>query len=142
MRKLAFDLGTKTCGFAITDSLEIAPNALETIYFELEDFDFVFNKVAQYLNIYSDINGFVVGYPLRSNGDKSERTIMCENFATKLKNKFNLDTFLVNEYGSTIKAQNTLKSAKLSSKKRKNFKDTLAAVIILQDYLEYGGHKI
>ncbi|MCT4469755.1 Holliday junction resolvase RuvX [Mycoplasma sp. HS2188] len=142
MRKLSLDLGTKTCGFAVTDSLQIAANALDTVRFEEMNFDVVIDKITQYLKTYNDVDGFVVGYPLRSNGDKSERTIMCEQFAKRLKDHFNIDTFLVNEYGTTIKAENTLKNTKMSAKKRKSVKDTLSAVIILQEYLEYGGHKI
>ncbi|BAP00893.1 hypothetical protein MCAL160_0197 [Mycoplasmopsis californica HAZ160_1] len=142
MRKLAFDLGTKTCGFAITDSMSLIANSLETIYFADQDFVPVFKKVSQFLVQYSDIDAFVVGYPLRSNGTKSERTIMMEKFALDLKKKFNINVYLVNEYGSTIKAENTLKSSKISAKKRKALKDTVSAVIILQEFLEYGGIKI
>lgn len=141
MRKLSFDIGTKTCGFAITDSLSIIASPLETIYFEEQDFNKIIEKVNIFIEKYTDIDSFVLGYPLRSNGDKSERTLMVESFANLLKKHFKQNIFLVNEYGSTIKAEQTLKMTKMSIEKRKKAKDTLSAVIILQDFLQYGGIK-
>ncbi|CBH40651.1 Holliday junction resolvase RuvX [Mycoplasmopsis agalactiae] len=143
MRKLAFDLGTKTCGFAISDILEISANAIETIYFSENDFNAVINKVKEYIKQYQNsIDAFVLGYPLRSNGTKSERTLMVDDFAKLLALNFsNISIYLVDEYGSTIKAQRILKDVKFSNKKTKSKKDTLSAVIILNDFLQYGGQK-
>ncbi|ADR24958.1 Holliday junction resolvase RuvX [Mycoplasma bovis] len=143
MRKLSFDLGTKTCGFAISDILEISANALETIRFDENDFNVVITKVKEIIKMYQNsIDAFVLGYPLRSNGSKSERTVMVDNFATLLANEFpGINIYLVDEYGSTIKAQRILKDAKLSNKKTKSKKDTVSAVIILNDFLQYGGQK-
>lgn len=139
MRKLSLDLGTKTCGFAITDSMQIIASALETIRFEENDFDKVIDHIKKYLEKYNDIDGFIIGIPLRSNGQKSERTILIENFAIKINEIFDQNVYLVNEYGTTIKAEKTLKSAKLNHKKVREIKDSLSAVIILQEFLQYGG---
>lgn len=49
MRKLVFDLGIKTCGFVISDILEISVNVLEIIYFSENDFNVVINKVKEYI---------------------------------------------------------------------------------------------
>ncbi|WP_029513216.1 Holliday junction resolvase RuvX [Mycoplasmopsis primatum] len=143
MRKLAFDLGTKTCGFAITDILGISVNPLETIYFEENNFMDVIEKVRFYLEEYQNsIDAFVLGYPLRSNGSKSERTLMVENFSSILRNHFSdINIYFTEEYGSTIKAERILKDAKMSNKKTRKNKDTLSAVIILSDFLNYGGRK-
>ncbi|MGV2393297.1 UNVERIFIED_CONTAM: Holliday junction resolvase RuvX [Campylobacter lari] len=143
MRKLALDLGTKTCGFAISDILEISANGLETIRFDEKDFEKVILKIEEYIKSYQKtIDTFVLGYPLRSNGTKSERTMMVEDFAFVLKEKFpNIDVFLTDEYGTTIKAERTLKDAKMSIKNTRRIKDTLSAVIILNEFLHYGGKK-
>ncbi|VEU75368.1 Holliday junction resolvase [Mycoplasmopsis maculosa] len=143
MRKLALDLGTKTCGFAISDILEISANGLETIRFEDSDFESVLYKIEEILKNYQNsIDAFVLGYPLRSNGAKSERTLMVEEFADKLKNRFkNIEIYLTEEYGTTIKAERTLKDAKVNNKKTRALKDTLSAVLILNDFLHYGGKK-
>ncbi|WP_029608884.1 Holliday junction resolvase RuvX [Mycoplasma simbae] len=141
MRKLAFDLGTKTCGFAISDSSAIIASALTTITFEEQKFENVIEQVNKFINEYKDIDSFILGYPLRSNGNKSERTIMVEDFAKLLHQHFDQNVYFVNEYGTTIQAENTLKSTKMSAKKRKQVKDTVSAVIILQEFLNYGGIK-
>ncbi|WP_027334831.1 Holliday junction resolvase RuvX [Mycoplasmopsis felifaucium] len=144
MRKLALDLGTKTCGFAISDIFEIIPNGLETIKFEENDFQKVIDKIKLIIKEYQNsIDGFVLGYPLRSNGAKSERTAMVEDFARMLHNQFpDQNIYFTDEYGSTMKAERTLKDGgNLSSKKTRQLKDKLSAVIILSDYLNYGGKK-
>lgn len=143
MRKLGFDLGTKTCGFAISDYLEIAASPLDTIRFEENDFKKVIEKVEQILKEYNnEIDGFVLGYPLRSTGAKSERTYMVLDFAKILNKTFpKIEIFLSEEYGTTIQAESILKEAKLSNKKTRSKKDTLSAVIILNSFLMYGGKK-
>ncbi|WP_027120650.1 Holliday junction resolvase RuvX [Mycoplasmopsis lipofaciens] len=142
MRKLALDIGTKTCGFAITDDLNIIASTLDTIYFEENDFDTIEEQINFYLNKY-EIDSLIIGFPLRSNGAKSERTQIIEKLAHKYKKIYTqLKIFLVNEYGSTIKSTNILKEAKLSIKKRKKYKDQLSASIILEDFLNYGGKEV
>ncbi|VEU78090.1 Holliday junction resolvase RuvX [Mycoplasmopsis columbinasalis] len=138
MRKLALDLGTKTCGFALSDENGIIASNLKTIQFDEQDFAVVISEISGLLKIY-EIDALILGYPLRSNGAKSERTEMVEQFAKDLQKSFSLKVYLVNEYGTTIKATSILKSAKMSIKKRKKHKDTLSATLILQDFLEYGG---
>lgn len=144
MRKLALDLGTKTCGFAISDILEITPNALETIRFEENDFIKVIEQINKYMQEYQKtIDAIVLGYPLRSNGAKSERTLMVEDVADLIHQYFpNLNIYFTEEYGSTIEAEKILKQANLSNKKVRKNKDTLSAVVILSDFLNYGGQKI
>lgn len=139
MRKLALDLGTKTCGFAITDAdIDIALG-LETIHFAENEFDSVIKQIEFYDQKYSNISVLVIGLPMRSNGDWSERTHMCFQFAQRLKQHFNKAIYTVNEYGSTIKAQQSLRQANIKRKKVKQVKDTMSAMIILNEFLEYGG---
>ncbi|UUD35754.1 Holliday junction resolvase RuvX [Mycoplasmopsis caviae] len=142
MRALALDLGTKSCGFAISDESEIIASALETIYFEECDFDKIIEQIKNYQKTYK-IAKLVVGKPLRSNGTSSERTLLFDSFAHKLKETFSeCIIYQVNEYGSTKAATSILKEAKLSIKKRKQHKDTISAVLILQEFLNYGGVKL
>ncbi|QJR44049.1 Holliday junction resolvase RuvX [Mycoplasma miroungirhinis] len=137
MRKLALDLGTRTCGFAITDDDNIIVTGLENFRFKENNFQAVIAKINEYLIQYKNIDTLILGHPLRSNGTKSERTEMVENFQKMLENKFHLDVVLVNEYGSTIAAENILIEAGFKRKKRKGVKDKLAAQLILEDYLNY-----
>lgn len=140
MRKLALDLGTRTCGFAISDELAIIASPLENFRFEENDFNSVIHKTLAYINDYKNIDEIILGLPLRSNGSKSERTIMVEEFKSILesnlvKNSINIKIKLINEYGSTKDAESVMIQAGLSRKKRKNHKDKLAAAIILERYL-------
>lgn len=140
MRKLALDLGTRTCGFAISDELGIIASPLENFRFDENDFDSVISKTINYLESYKNVDKIILGLPLRSNGSKSERTIMVENFKNKLESKLieinkKLPIKFINEYGSTKDAENIMIQAGLSRQKRKKHKDKLAAVIILERYL-------
>ncbi|QGZ97772.1 Holliday junction resolvase RuvX [Mycoplasma sp. NEAQ87857] len=138
MRKLGLDLGTKTCGFAITDESEIIASALENYRIEENDFDAVIKRVKFYLDQYPNkIDGIVLGHPVRVNGTKSERTVMVEDFKLMLEANFNLPVLLVNEQFTSKKAHQVMIDAGLTRKKRKQHKDKLAALIILQEYLEY-----
>lgn len=140
MRKLALDLGTRTCGFAISDELAIIASPLENFRFDENNFDSVISKTINYLESYKNVDEIILGLPLRSNGFKSERTIMVENFKNKLESKLieinkKLPIKFINEYGSTKDAENIMIQAGLSRQKRKKHKDKLAAVIILERYL-------
>ncbi|WP_029906006.1 Holliday junction resolvase RuvX [Mycoplasmopsis opalescens] len=143
MRTIGLDLGTKTCGFAISDSLGISANALYTIRFDLNDFSMVEDELIKIISEYKDVDSIVIGLPLRSDGSYSERTQLFYEFAKKISLKnTNLNVYLVNEYGSTKQAESTLKQTKMSIAKRKKVKDTVSSVIILQDFLNYGGVKL
>ncbi|WP_406617551.1 Holliday junction resolvase RuvX [Mycoplasmopsis adleri] len=144
MRKLGLDLGTKTCGLAITDADAIIASPLETIRFEENDFQKLIEEIEKLQKEYSNsIDALVLGYPLRSNGTKSERTLMVEEVADLLHEHFlDLSIYFTEEYGTTIMAERILKSANLSNKKTRKAKDTLSAVIILNEFLNNGGQKI
>lgn len=142
MRKLALDLGTRTCGFAISDEMCIIASSLENFRFFENDFDAVLKKTLEYLIQYKNIDKIILGYPLRSNGSKSERTLMVEEFKNKLEvflknNNQKQEVVLINEYGSTIRAEEIMINAGMTRQKRKKHKDKLAAVIILEDFLNY-----
>ncbi|MBN0919464.1 Holliday junction resolvase RuvX [[Mycoplasma] gypis] len=137
MRKLALDLGTRTCGFAITDPDCIIATGLENFRFEENDFDQVILKIKNYQNQYKNIDAIILGYPLRFNNQKSERTVMVEEFKEKIEKEIQLPVTLVNEHSSTIGAESILIDAGYSRKKRKGHKDKLAAQLILEDFLNY-----
>ncbi|MEE3928161.1 Holliday junction resolvase RuvX [Mycoplasmopsis ciconiae] len=142
MRKLALDLGSRSCGFAISDPMCIIASGLENLKFEEKDFEAVLQRISFYLKQYSDVDLIILGYPLRSNGDKSQTTLMVEEFKQMLEkyllaNNYQIPIKLINEYGSTIKAESVLIESGMTRQKRKTLKDKLAAVIILQEYLKY-----
>lgn len=138
MRKLCLDLGTKTCGFAISDNLNIIATGLENYFFQEKKFSEVIKKVKWYLNeseYKNEIDTIVLGYPLRMDLSKSERTLMVENFKLILAKEINLPIIFQDERQTTINAENILQLAGYSKTKRKTKKDSLAAQLILEDYL-------
>lgn len=139
MRKLCLDLGTKTCGFAISDKLGIISTGLENFFFKERKFSEVINKVKEYLNLpdyKNKIDAIILGYPLRMDLSKSERTLMVENFKLMLEKEITLPIIYQDERQSTINAENILMQANYSKQKRKQKKDSLAAQLILESYLE------
>lgn len=136
MRKLGLDLGTKSCGFAITDEDEIIASSLENFKFAENDFEAAIRKIQSYLQEYN-IDGFILGYPLTISGNKGQRALMVENFKTLLEKHFDIPIMLINEQYTTQKAHDVLILAGLTRQKRKAHKDKLAAQFILQEYLDY-----
>ena len=138
MRKLALDLGIKTCGFAISDSNCIIAKGLENYYFTTKKFSEVINRIKWYIydsEYKNEIDEIILGYPLRMDLSKSERTIMVENFRKMLQREVDLKITFQDERQSTINAEEILKLANYSKTRRKTKKDSLAAQLILEDYL-------
>ena len=138
MRKLALDLGIKTCGFAISDFNCIIAKGLENYYFTTKKFSEVINRIKWYIydsEYKNEIDEIILGYPLRMDLSKSERTIMVENFRKMLQREVDLKITFQDERQSTINAEEILKLANYSKTRRKTKKDSLAAQLILEDYL-------
>ncbi|WP_373436186.1 Holliday junction resolvase RuvX [Metamycoplasma equirhinis] len=138
MRKLALDLGTKTCGFAISDINCIISSGLENFDFEENHFVEVLKRINWYLyqsEYKNEIDAIVIGYPLRMDLSKSKRTYMVERFAKRIEEAFTISVIFQDERQSTINAEEILLGAGYNSKKRKTKKDLLAAQLILEDFL-------
>ena len=134
MRFMALDVGTKTIGIAVSDELAMIANGVETIRRTSKEKDFARLKelVANY-----QPQGIVVGYPKNMNGTIGERAKSCEELAEELKELFcGIDIILWDERLSTVAAQRVLIEADLSRSKRKKVIDKMAAVVILQNYLD------
>lgn len=138
MRKLALDIGIKTCGFAISDFNCIIAKGLENYYFTTKKFSEVINRIKWYIydsEYKNEIDEIILGYPLRMDLSKSDRTIMVENFRKMLQREVDLKITFQDERQSTINAEEILKLANYSKTRRKTKKDSLAAQLILEDYL-------
>ena len=73
------------------------------------------------------------------NGDIGDRAKLCEEFKAKLEETLHIEVILMDERWTTKLAENRLLEADLSRKKRKQVIDKMAAVIILQNYLDSKG---
>ena len=134
MRILGLDLGTKTLGVAVSDNLEIIASKYGTLTFESENYDDALNKLKSVIDEFK-ITTVVLGLPKNMNntlGYASQRSL---NFKEKLEN-IGINVILQDERLSSVEANNILIKGDTSRKKRKKSVDTLAAVIILQSYLD------
>ncbi len=132
-RWLGFDYGDKMIGTAVSDALGWTAQALESI--PNTSRDEVFARI-QALSEQYDVSGYVVGLPKNMDGSIGERGKICMAFAEELEQKFKKPVYLWDERLSTISANRTLLEADVSRKKRKKVIDKMAAVLILQGFMD------
>ena len=132
-RVLAIDYGQKRVGLAVTDSLQITANGLDTVGVHE-----IFDYLKKYLEK-ETVEKFVIGYPLQMNGQESESMQYIRPFVTGLQKRFpNIEIIHVDERFTSMLAHKTMLDAGLKKKDRQNkpLVDKIASVIILQSYLE------
>ncbi|MDH5511168.1 MAG: Holliday junction resolvase RuvX [Nitrospinota bacterium] len=137
-RTLAFDIGEKRTGAAITDQLYITAQAVgvrERVGYKSE-----VAWVRELMQKY-DIERIVVGHPVGLSGQLGERAVACASIAKKLGEELGLEVVLWDERLTTAEADSTMKQAGLSRKKRKKSVDQMAAQLILSGWLACGGHE-
>lgn len=134
MRVMGLDVGDKTIGVAVSDPLGITAQGIKTIYREDMDKDF---KELQWIIDEYDIEKIVVGLPINMNGSMGPRGQKTLDFIEKLKKGLDLPVEHWDERLSTVSAERTLLEGDMSRRKRKKVIDKLAAVFILQNYLDF-----
>ena len=135
MRILGLDLGTKTLGIAISDATEMIATGITTLRFEENKPLNCINELSNIINEYN-VKSIVIGLPKNMNntlGDAAKRT---EEFIKILNDNYDLPVYRQDERLSSVSANNILLQADVSRKKRKSKVDTIAATIILQNYLD------
>lgn len=132
---LGIDLGSKSIGYAISESGIIA-NSLLTKYFEDDNYDLA-AKITNELILEYNITVVVIGLPRHMNYDLGIRGQISIDFGEKLQ-KINpkIEVIYWDERSSTKAAIKTLIKSNQSRKQQKALKDQLAATIILQNYLD------
>ncbi|MDJ0304964.1 MULTISPECIES: Holliday junction resolvase RuvX [unclassified Dehalobacter] len=132
MRIMGLDLGEKTIGVAMSDPLGITAQGVEVIRRTRKEKER--EELARLIREY-EVDEIVLGYPKNMNGTLGERAKLTEVFAEELREGYLLPVKLWDERLSTIGAQRALLEADLSRAKRKKVIDKMAAVFILQGYL-------
>ncbi|MBQ4530204.1 MAG: Holliday junction resolvase RuvX [Lachnospiraceae bacterium] len=136
MRIMGLDYGSKTVGVAISDELLITAQAVETITRKAE------NKLRQtYARIEElakeyDVERIVLGYPKNMNNTLGERIERTLEFKENLERRTGLEVVLWDERLTTIEAERTLIESNVRRENRKQYIDKIAAVFILQGYLD------
>lgn len=136
-RVLGLDLGSKTCGVAVSDPLGMIARTVETIRFETDDYKSALKRVLEIIKEY-DVQTIVLGLPKHMNGDVGIRGEISKQFKQMIEDASNVRVVLWDERLSTVSATKMLISADVSRKKRKQVVDQIAAVTILQGYLDKG----
>ena len=137
MRIMGLDYGSVTVGVAISDSLLITAQGIEVIRRKQE------NKLRQtYARIEALIEEYgvekiVVGFPKHLNNTIGIRAELAEEFAENVRRRTGLEVVMWDERLTTVAAHRVLDEAELHYKKKAEVVDMLAAVLILQGYLDY-----
>ncbi len=135
MRILGLDVGSKTVGVAVSDEMGWTAQGIETIKINEERQQFGLDRLGEIIKEY-EVDSAVIGLPKNMNGTIGPRGEASQHFANMVKEKFGLPVVLWDERLSTVAAERVLISADVSRKKRKQVIDKMAAVMILQGYLD------
>ncbi|SHJ95267.1 Holliday junction resolvase RuvX [Propionispora hippei] len=134
MRILGLDVGDKTIGVAASDLMLLTAQGVEVIRRTSLERDFV--RLGEIICQY-DVNTVVVGLPKNMNGSIGPRGEYTQHFAEELKTRFShIAIKFWDERLSTVAAEKSLIAADVSRTKRRKVIDKMAAVFILQGYLD------
>jgi len=132
-RILALDFGSKTIGLAVTDELGLTAQGLPTLRRtnKRNDLDHLRRMIKQFA-----VGELVMGLPLRLSGEAGIQADKVEVFAEELRKKFKLPVHLFDERLTSVEANRVLRESEMSIRRRAEVVDQLAAVLILQAFLE------
>ena len=134
MKILGIDYGESRTGFAITDGLNITVQGLETVYNNGSD-KIILKKIDELLEKY-EIDTIVIGMPYNMDGTISKRAEITEKFIHKLKCRYNkIKIEFIDERLTTVAAHKTMNFLNINKHKKRDLVDTIAAVYILETYL-------
>ena len=136
MRIMGLDYGTKTVGVAISDVLKITAQGIETIERKEENkLRRTCARIEELIKEY-DVEKIVLGFPKHMNNDIGERAEKALEFGEMLKRRTGLEVVMWDERLTTVAAERTLIESKVRRENRKQYIDKIAAVFILQWYLD------
>ncbi len=133
-RILALDFGSKRIGLAVSDELGLTAQGLPTLQRsnKRNDLDHLRRTIRQY-----GVSELVMGLPLRMSGSEGIQSDKVQAFAEELRRKFKLPVHLFDERLTSVEANRVLRESDMSIRRRAEVVDQLAAVLILQSFLEF-----
>jgi putative Holliday junction resolvase len=132
-RILAIDYGSRRMGLAVSDLLGITAQGIETLQRKTRRADFA--RLGIVIREY-DVREIVLGNPLRMSGEAGVQSQKVAVYAEQLRQRFNLPVHLWDERLTSAEANRLLREAELSIQKRAQAVDRMAAVLILQSFLQ------
>lgn len=137
MRIMGLDFGSKTVGVAVSDALLVTAQGVEIIRRKQE------NKLRQTLARIEEliveygVEEIVLGLPKNMNGSEGERVEKTKEFREMLERRTGLSVAVWDERLTTVAADKAMMEAGIRRENRKEYVDQIAAVFILQGYLDY-----
>ena len=130
---MALDLGSRRIGMALSDELRLTAQGLETMQRTN-----IREDLSRLSALASDrgVTMFLVGNPVNMNGSEGGRSAWARQFAEKLTGRTGLPARLWDERFTTVEAERVLREGGVAGPKRKLVVDRLAAVILLESYLD------
>ncbi|MBQ6974945.1 MAG: Holliday junction resolvase RuvX [Selenomonadaceae bacterium] len=134
MRCLSLDVGDKTVGIAVSDPLGLTAQGVKTISRTSIKNDI--KELGELIKEF-EVDKLIIGLPKNMNGTEGERCEIVRKFAAKILAAYpEVEQIFWDERLSTVAAEKSLIAADVSRKKRKKIIDKMAAVYILQGYLD------
>ncbi len=136
MRIMGLDYGSKTVGVAMSDPLGITAQAVETIWRKDENkLRKTCARIEELISEY-EVERIVLGLPKHMNNDLGERAQKALEFGEMVKRRTGLEVVMWDERLTTVEAERTLIENNVRRENRKQYIDKIAAVFILQGYLD------
>lgn len=138
MRFMGMDVGEKTIGIAVSDPMGWTAQGLTTLRRQKEDLDI--ERIRAIIQEH-EVKEIVVGLPKKMDGTLGTQALKVLKFMDRLRKEFSLKIHVLDERLTTVAAEKTLLEADLSRIKRKQVIDKMAAVLILQMFLDSLQHQ-
>ncbi|MCC8068045.1 MAG: Holliday junction resolvase RuvX [Clostridiales bacterium] len=136
-RIMGLDYGSKTVGVAISDPLGLTAQGIETIQRAQENkLRRTLARIEELVSRY-EVKEIVLGYPKNMNNTIGERAEKSLEFRDMLERRTGLPVVMWDERLTTVSAERTLMESGVRRENRKQYVDMIAAVYILQGYLDY-----
>jgi len=136
-RVLALDIGSKRIGVAVSDELLLAAHGLETV--SARPLEAVIEVLHQLVREYN-VNEMVVGLPVNMDGTSGAGAEAVRGISRRLEEALPVTIHLVDERMTSMQAERVLLEGNVARKKRRDVRDKLAAVLILQSFLDRRSH--
>ena len=136
MRIMGLDYGSKTVGVAVSDPLGITAQGIETVCRKEENkLRRTCARIEELIREY-EVEQIVLGLPKHMNNDIGDRARRSMEFGEMLRRRTGLEVVMWDERLTTVEAERTLIESKVKREDRKKYVDKIAAVFILQGYLD------
>ncbi len=135
MKYIGLDLGSRTLGVAISDELAILARSYNTLRFRDDDYDYAVDYTIEICQK-ENVKTVILGYPKHMNGDAGIRAQISVDFKQKIESKSDIKVILEDERLTTVIVDRAMIQGNVKRKDRHQKKDEMAAVIILQNYLD------